>query len=409
MPNNHDMIRFRAIVCSLVALLSLAPCVLAGQQIKVRMPNGGEVPTGMIAIDTTDYTVYSDLPKPMLSEVTHRLEKMVNEYRDRTESLSSKRDDRKLPLYLFSNRDDYLDQGGRQDSAGLFDGEHLLAYVGMRPDTRAWHVIQHEAFHQYLTGKLGFDVPVWLNEGLAEYFSESMYTGDGFVSGVVPPARLKRLQEAIKDDSLPSVAELVGMPHARWNTQLRQENYDMAWSLVQFLAHGDGGKYQDGMVRYVQEARTERMAVRAFDEIFGDAKVVQERWRTYWLNYQESDGKRFLAVAAVEAVCSFVARANLTHQTIKSMQQLESLVDKNDLHQPKNDSLPVTLLSEYLQWAPKLGVWEFSPKPGPGIELVMEGGVKVRGRYAVRNGRVDQVDAWIDDGKPQPGRHGKRR
>jgi hypothetical protein len=403
------MIRIRAIVCSLAALMTLVPAVLVGQQIRVRMPRGGEVPAGMAAIDTTDYTVYSDLPKPLLNEITHRLEKMVTEYRDRTESLSSNHDQRKLPLYLFSNRDDYIDQGGRQDSAGLFDGEHLLAYVGTRPDTRAWHVIQHEAFHQYLAGKLGYDVPVWLNEGLAEYFSESMYTGDGFVSGIVPPARLKRLQEALKSDSMLSVAELIEMPHARWNAQLRQENYDMAWSLVQFLAHGDGGKYQDDMVRYVQEARTERMAARAFEEIFGDEKAVQERWRAYWLNYHDDEGKRALAVAAMEAVCSYVARANLSRQPIKSMPQLELLASKDELRQPRNDTLPITLLSEYLQWAPKLGVWEFSPKLGSGVELVMDGGVKVKGRYVVRSGRVDQVEAWIDDGKPQPAHRGKRK
>ena len=403
------MIRIPAIVCSFAALMTLAPVALAAEQIRVRMPHGGEVPAGMIAIDTTDYTVYSDLPKPLLNEITHRLEKMVSEYHDRTESLSSKQDDRKLPLYLFSNRDDYIDQGGRQDSAGLFDGEHLLAYVGTRPDTRAWHVIQHEAFHQYLTGKLGDDVPVWLNEGLAEYFSESMYTGDGFVSGVVPPARLKRLQEGLKNDSMSSVAELIEMSHVRWNAQLRQENYDMAWSLVQFLAHGDGGKYQDGMVRYVQEARTERMAARAFDQIFGDAKVMQERWRAYWLNYQADEARRTMAVAAMEAVCSYVARATMAHQPIKSMPQLESLADKDELRQPKNDTLPIALLSEYLAWAPKLGVWELSPKAGSGIELVMDGGVKVKGRYVARNGRVEQVDAWIDDGKPQSGHRGKRR
>lgn len=402
------MIRIRATLCSLVALMFLAPVVLAGQRSQGRMPDGSDIPTGMAAIDTPDYTLYSDLPKPMLNEVIHRLEKMVVEYRDRTEALSSKRDDRKLPLYLFSSREDYIDQGGREDSTGLFDGEHLLAYVGTRPDGRAWHVIQHEAFHQYLAAKLGYEIPVWLNEGLAEYFSESMFTGDTFVSGVVPPWRLKRLQDSLKDGSLPSVAELVEMSHVRWNAQLRQENYDMAWSLVQFLAHGDGGKYQDGMIRYVQEARSERLAARAFAEIFGEAKAVQERWRAYWLDYPAEESKRTFAVAAMEAVCSYVARADVVHQKVKSMPQLESLASTDELRQPKNDTLPVSLLSEYLQWAPKLGVWDFNPKGGSGIELVMDGAVRIKGRYIIRNGRVDQVEGWIDDGKPQPG-HRRRR
>jgi hypothetical protein len=407
--NNNAMLRIRMILPCFAVLALLASLASAAQHIPVRMPNGKEVPTGMVAIDTADYTVYSDLPRPILEEVLHRLEKLVVEYRERTESLSTNHDDRKLPLYLFSVRDDYIDQGGRQDSTGLFDGEHLLAYVGTRPDARAWHVIQHEAFHQYLLGKLGYEVPVWLNEGLAEYFSESIYTGDGFVSGVVPAWRLKRLQESLKAQALLPMAELIEMSHVRWNAQLRQENYDMAWSLVQFLAHGDKGAYQDSMVRYVQEARTERLAARAFREIFGDARNVEDRWKAYWLNYPEPEGKHTMAIAAVQTVCSFLARAELSRQVVKDMPQLEALARKDDLRQPKSDSLPISLLCECLQWAPQLGRWDLNLKPGPGIELVLEDGVKVRGRYTTRAGRVEQVEAWIDDGKSPPSRRGRRK
>jgi hypothetical protein len=375
----------------------------------MRSPDAVDAPQGMQAIDTSDYTVFSDLPKPLMDEVLDRLEKMVHEYHERTDFLSDRQDTRKLPLYLFSNRDDYIDRGGRQDSAGFFDGEHLLAYIGTRPDARAWHVIQHEAFHQYLAGKLGHDVPVWLNEGLAEYFGESMYTGDGFVSGVVPPWRLKRVQDQIKDGKMPSVAALTTMSHERWNAQLRQENYDMAWSLVQFLAHGDNGKYQAAMIRYVQEARSERMAARAFDEIFGDPEKVQERWHAFWLEYPVEQSKLSFAVAAVQAVCSYVTRAGLAHQSVSGMAQLETLVANSGLRQPKGDSLPLSVLAEYMQWAPKLGEWNFSPKTNASIELVMDGGVRVKARSSLKGGKVDQVEGWVDDGKPQPPKHKGRR
>ena len=33
-------------------------------------------------------------------------------------------------------------------------------------------------------------MPTWLNEGLAEYFGEGIFTGDGFVTGVISPERL---------------------------------------------------------------------------------------------------------------------------------------------------------------------------------------------------------------------------
>src|SRR5690242_8346599 len=99
------MIRFCVLLCSLIEFLLLAPVVLAERPSHLRMPDGEDAPEGMQAINTPEYTVYSDLPKPLLDEVLHRLERMVFEYRDRTDFLSDNRDDRKLPLYLFSNRD----------------------------------------------------------------------------------------------------------------------------------------------------------------------------------------------------------------------------------------------------------------------------------------------------------------
>lgn len=404
------MIRVRALACSFAVLLLLASAGAAPAQNHVVRPAiDKDLPERMKAVDTPEYTVYSDLPKPLLEEVVQRLERMVQEYRDRTDFLSDARDTRKLPLYLFSNRADYTDRGGLKETAGFFDGERLLAYIGTRPDARAWHVIQHEAFHQYLAGKLGHEVPVWLNEGLAEYFGESMFTGDGFVSGVVPPWRLKRMQDNLKTDKMPSVAEMLAMPHERWNAQMRQENYDMAWSLVQFLAHGDDGKYQAAMVKYVQAARTERQAARAFAEIFGPASAVQERWREYWLQYPTEQSRQSFAIAAVQTVCSYVARAGLAKQNIRSMQQLEMLLANNELRQPRGDTLPTSLLAEYMQWAPKLGVWDLSPRGGMGVELTLDGGTRIKGRYALRNNKVESTEAWLDDGKPQPPKRPRRR
>ena len=46
---------------------------------------------------------------------------------------------------------------------------------------------------------IGGDIPIWVNEGLAEFFAQGLYTGDGFVTGVIPPSRLDRLKSFIRD------------------------------------------------------------------------------------------------------------------------------------------------------------------------------------------------------------------
>ena len=50
-----------------------------------------------------------------------------------------------------------------------FAGEHITAYT--------WHTVQHEGFHQFAHAVIGGDIPTWLNEGLAEYFGEALFTG----------------------------------------------------------------------------------------------------------------------------------------------------------------------------------------------------------------------------------------
>ena len=39
---------------------------------------------------------------------------------------------------------------------------------------------------------IGHKLPPWLDEGLAEYFGEAIFTGDGYVDGAIPPWRAKR-------------------------------------------------------------------------------------------------------------------------------------------------------------------------------------------------------------------------
>ena len=83
-------------------------------------------------------------------------------------------------------------------SAGVYmrsDGEpRLMGVAGELENAFTWHLIQHEGFHQFAAAVIGGDRPVWVNEGLAEYFGEAIFTGDGFIAGIIPQWRLKRIR-----------------------------------------------------------------------------------------------------------------------------------------------------------------------------------------------------------------------
>jgi hypothetical protein len=54
----------------------------------------------------------------------------------------------------------------------MFAGDRLMAYVPAGASALGWHVVQHEGFHQFVAQVIRGDMPIWANEGLAEYFGE---------------------------------------------------------------------------------------------------------------------------------------------------------------------------------------------------------------------------------------------
>jgi hypothetical protein len=87
-------------------------------------------------------------------------------------------------------------------------------------------------------------MPVWLDEGLADYFGEALWTGERFLVGQVPPDRLKRLREDVRTNRLIPFRELMSMSLAQWNAaaisdiQRGTTQYNQSWAMVHFLVHG---------------------------------------------------------------------------------------------------------------------------------------------------------------------------
>ena len=169
--------------------------------------------------------------------------RMVELYQARTKDFSGTIRQR-LPFYLFRKSEDYFAAGAPRGSAGVYMGSALMAIAGERVTQRTWHVVQHEGFHQFCDAVIGGNVPIWINEGLAEYFGEAIFTGDNFVSGVIPKWRLQRVRKQIQNKQFKSIQDMMLLGHRDWNAELDLANYDQAWSMAHFLAHGDDGRYQ---------------------------------------------------------------------------------------------------------------------------------------------------------------------
>lgn len=351
---------------------------------------------GLKSVDAQAYVVHTDLPADQVAGVIRRLDAMTREYTLRTASLSARADDRRLPLYLYSREADYLKAGGQPGSSGFFDGERLLAVVGDRADTNAWHVIQHEAFHQFIMAKLGDDMPIWLNEGLAEYFGEGVYTGDNFVTGNLPGYRINRLRDAIRARKVIPFSRLIGMSHEQWNKDLDPLNYDIAWSLVHFLAHGDNGAYQADLLRYIQATAKNNDPVGTFRETIDTPEAVQAAWAEYWLNLTPAEVNRPWASLTAQTLTSFLARATIARQHIASLDELAELARTNRLAQPANDRLPIELLNDSLKLAEQVGQWQFdqTSRAHVNVTLSLSDDSQILSRFILRQGRVFSIQTW---------------
>ena len=70
---------------------------------------------------------------------------------------------------------------------------------------------------------------------------------DGYVTGLIPPERCARIKEMIRANRFKTIAQMMMLTHSDWNMEMNFENYDMAWSMIHFLGHAQGGEFADSL------------------------------------------------------------------------------------------------------------------------------------------------------------------
>jgi len=139
------------------------------------------------------HIIHTDMSREMIYEATSRLNAMAEQYNQRTKGFGGKIT-RRLPFYMFSNYKDYLASVGQRGrgTAGIYSSStktlKAAADTSKFTEGQIWHTIQHEGWHQFanmVVCKNKDNLPVWLNESLAEYFGEAIWTGDRLVCGVI--------------------------------------------------------------------------------------------------------------------------------------------------------------------------------------------------------------------------------
>jgi hypothetical protein len=265
------------------------------------------------------YAIRSDLDRAVTARYAALLDTMYGEYTSRLDHLRRRQAD-VLAVYMFARQQDYLNTLRSRfgidgtGSGGMFfvspNGAGLAFFTERVPEEQVRHVIQHEGFHQVAWSFFANDLPIWVNEGMAEFFGMAEVLGDDVVIGQVDATALRSIQQAIKDGKHLPLASMLNMSNEAWGANVRggdaRLQYDQAWSMIQFLAYGDGGTYQPNFNQYLQHLNAGVPSLQAFGRAFGATgqtmvDAFEAKWKDFVMGLRASSftsamkGASFLA------------------------------------------------------------------------------------------------------------------
>ncbi len=239
------------------------------------------------------YVVHTNLTKAQAVEFGAHMDLVYASFSKQFRALRGKKQ-RPQNLYLLRSHQDYqqtlreLGFDGTGTGGVFFWGDRtgLATWVEGKPRNLTLAVLQHEGFHQFAHARLGAELPVWLNEGLAEYFEHAIVVKQKVRTGIIDGDRLDAVRRAVDTNTAIAFDDLLNTTHAQWNGFVTSGvprgglQYAQSWLIVHFLVHGDNGRYRKVFGNYLVELSNGRDHTTAFRNAFGtlDTAPFAQRW-----------------------------------------------------------------------------------------------------------------------------------
>ncbi len=251
-------------------------------------------------LPTQHYLIHTDLDPAFANDLAKRMEAMYAEYRRRLEDFKPAASDSKLEVYLFNHKNDYdeLTEHKVPHTGGVFiaGGRNLLAsFLEDQGRDAMRKTLQHEAFHQFAFNTIANDLPIWLNEAMAQFFEEGIWDGATFHIGEVPPWRVRQLQDDIATHHFIDFDKLLTMSPLLWSARLSRDaaagatEYNESWAFIQFLAKGPG-RYQPQVIAWLKAMHEGAPAEEAFAKSFSETpRQLQDRFMVWARTLQPTD------------------------------------------------------------------------------------------------------------------------
>jgi hypothetical protein len=165
-----------------------------------------------------------------------------------------------------------------------------------RLEAAFYATLYHEAFHAYLDNAVfpssRYEVPRWLNEGLAQLFENAFVEIGELNPGRIDEKRLLDIQDAVRRGRFMTLREVLQAPPEQFFVRHTREKfeadrqYDASWALAHFLTYqlkvldGDAAR----LTMYVSKGRPPGQEQLAFEKLVGmDLETCQKAWHHYLL------------------------------------------------------------------------------------------------------------------------------
>jgi hypothetical protein len=195
--------------------------------------------------DTRHYRIRTDLDADFARDLAGRMDAMYDEYARRLSAFKPPDDVPRLEVHLFRTQADYLKFTGErlQNTGGVYIPRRnlLAAFLDGQGRDGLRRTLQHEAFHQFAYNVISPNLPVWLNEGMAQLFEEAIWDGTSFWLGNVPPRRVRQLRSDLGKRRLLDFDKVLAMTQEQWAANLGADGelgatqYNQCWAMVHFL------------------------------------------------------------------------------------------------------------------------------------------------------------------------------
>jgi len=200
-----------------------------------------------------------------------------------------------------------LYQGRPANVAGFFQPGDDVNYIAISLDPGHRDPFS-TAFHEYVHLHLRDNVPgapLWLNEGLAEFYGTMQFAGGEATLGAPLNnyIRLLRQEEMLPLSTLFSIG--TNSPH--YNEQEKSGIfYGQSWALVHYLMLGGGTNRQEQFKRFLAQVSRGDAPARALEDSFGMSLDVVEKGLQEYVRRGEFSSLR-IATADPEAYASYTA------------------------------------------------------------------------------------------------------